>query len=68
MAALMLGRYLRKGLAGPPDPEQAAHWLREARKRGIAEADVDLEALGLAPAPATPPVADNTYPFRAAGD
>ncbi len=45
MAALMLGRYLRKGLAGPADPVEARRWLEFAHQHGVAEAQADLAGL-----------------------
>jgi TPR repeat protein len=57
----MLGRYLRKGLAGPPDPAQAATWLRRARDLGVPDATHELAEL-------EPPAPDNAVPYRAASD
>jgi TPR repeat protein len=45
MAALMLGRYLRKGLAGPSDRVEARRWLVLAEDQGVTEARADLVEL-----------------------
>jgi TPR repeat protein len=72
MAALMLGRYLRKGLTAAPDPVAAARWLNQALSLGVAEARLDLAELAPQLAAATgiqpAPIADNAVPYRAAGD
>jgi TPR repeat protein len=72
MAAMMLGRYLRKGLGGPADPDEAARWLNQALKLGAGEAAKDLAVLALAPPEAlavpVPFDAAPGHPLRAAGD
>jgi len=44
-AQLMLGRYLRMGLASPPDPEQARIWFKRALDSGVSEAATELAIL-----------------------
>jgi TPR repeat protein len=41
-AALMLGRYLARGLAGITDLVEARRWLEAARAAGVTEAELDL--------------------------
>jgi TPR repeat protein len=41
-AALMLGRYLARGLAGTTDLVEARRWLEAARAAGVTEAELDL--------------------------
>jgi TPR repeat protein len=66
-AALMLGRYLRKGLVGPVNALEAQHWLNRALELGVEEAKIDLNELApLLPAEIQP--ADNALPYRAASD
>jgi hypothetical protein len=38
----MLGRYLRRGLAGPADPSQAELWFTRAAQNGVREAAAEL--------------------------
>ena len=45
MAALMLGRYLARGIATPVDLVEARHWFTQALNGGIAEAQNDLNGL-----------------------
>ncbi|OYW07980.1 MAG: hypothetical protein B7Z59_10805, partial [Acidiphilium sp. 37-67-22] len=63
IAQLMLGRWLRKGLAGPPDPVEAEAWLVRALAQGIEDARADLEAL----ADASTPAGSDPASVRAAG-
>jgi len=42
---MMLGRFLARGLGGQSDPREARIWLERALAAGIAEAQVDLDAL-----------------------
>jgi TPR repeat protein len=44
-AQLMLGRYLRLGLAGPPDIEEARVWFKRALDSGLSEAATELANL-----------------------
>ncbi len=41
----MLGRYLRLGLAGPPDAEEARIWFKRALDSGLNEAAKELANL-----------------------
>jgi TPR repeat protein len=61
----MLGRYLRKGLAGPADPVAARHWLERAVQLGVDEANTDLSELDRASQPLPPEAA---LSYRVAGD
>jgi TPR repeat protein len=69
VAALMLGRYLRKGLAGPADPVEARHWLERAHQLGVEEAKTDLSELDrLDPASQRPALPEAELSYRVAGD
>jgi TPR repeat protein len=50
-AQLMLGRYLRDGVAGDPNPEEAREWLERAVAQGVADAQQDLAELSPPPPP-----------------
>lgn len=45
LAQLMLGRYLKRGLAGETNPVEARIWLERARAQGLEEASEDLARL-----------------------
>lgn len=45
LAQLMLGRYLKKGLAGEVNPVEARIWLERAQAQGITEAGEELSRL-----------------------
>jgi TPR repeat protein len=42
---MVLGRYLARGLAGQRDRESARKWFTRALEGGIADAQVELDAL-----------------------
>jgi TPR repeat protein len=50
-AQLMLGRYLRSGVAGDPNPQEAREWLERAVAQGVADAQHDLAELSPLPPP-----------------
>ena len=62
-AQLMLGRYLRRGLAGPADPVQAELWFTRAAQNGVREAAAELALINAdkaaAAAAAVPPPESN---------
>jgi TPR repeat protein len=54
-AAIMLGKYLRYGIATAVDLDAARNWFTFAATNGLAdEANAELAALDLSPAPTTP--------------
>jgi len=48
-AALMLGKYLRHGIATPVDLEAARHWVGVSQKAGVPGAEEELAALQAPP-------------------
>jgi uncharacterized protein len=61
LAALMLGRYLAKGIATPADPEGAKRWFLQALNAGVTDAQGDLDLL-------TPPAPSDDTPSNDISD